>query len=312
MPKRKATTQLSGLTGSENEDVMPSGADHAQKNDERPAKKPRGRPRSKSAEMKAAAEAQAPAPQEAEPATRRGTRRGRPKGGRNSGQMAQEAENKEEPARPDQDTAAQETDGGEASAPENAAQTAKPTRATKGGATRGRKKASAAKQFETDGEFQFTPTGTRQQKTVEEPEKKAEPAGQKRRKSVTLANEEPETVQAEQEVEETMIREEAPETASTSPAKRRQSVHASLSSPSKRKSVAEDGKGGSEPELRRRLGDLTRKYDTLESRYRNLKEIGVIEANANMEKLKKQCESMTTGKLKLAPGYRSGVLMYSV
>ncbi|KAL4803976.1 chromosome segregation protein Csm1/Pcs1-domain-containing protein [Aspergillus unguis] len=284
MPKRKAITSLSGLTGSDDEDVMPAGAEYAQENDERPTKKTRGRPRSKSAEMKPSAGAEAPAPQETEPTTRRGTRRGRPKGSRNSGQTAQNA-----------DAAAQETDGGEVSAHETAAQTTKPTRATKATAGRGRKKADAQKQLETDGEFQYTPTKTRQQKTVEKAEKvdkKLEPATRKRGKSVT--EDIPEATPIEQEVEETIIQEEVPERASISPAKRRQSsIRASLGSPAKRKS-GEDEKAGSEPELRRRLGDLTKQYDTLENRYRNLKEIGINEAKSNMDKLTKQCESMAT------------------
>ncbi|CAK7211501.1 hypothetical protein SBRCBS47491_001147 [Sporothrix bragantina] len=42
--------------------------------------------------------------------------------------------------------------------------------------------------------------------------------------------------------------------------------------------------------VRRRLGELTKKYDTLEARYRDLKEIGVKEAERNFDKLKKQGE----------------------
>ncbi|OOF90072.1 hypothetical protein ASPCADRAFT_60192 [Aspergillus carbonarius ITEM 5010] len=78
---------------------------------------------------------------------------------------------------------------------------------------------------------------------------------------------------------------------SRSPTKRRESVY---TSPSKSRlgSTAND-KANIEPELRRRIGELTKKCDTLENRYRNLKEIGIVEANANMDKLRKQCESMT-------------------
>jgi hypothetical protein len=66
------------------------------------------------------------------------------------------------------------------------------------------------------------------------------------------------------------------------------------SSPSKRKSSAAIDQGG-DPDLRRKIGEITKKHDALESRYRNLREIGVVEANANMEKLRKQCENITTG-----------------
>lgn len=48
--------------------------------------------------------------------------------------------------------------------------------------------------------------------------------------------------------------------------------------------------------LRRRLGELTRKYDSLEVKYRDLREIGVIEAERNFDKLKKQGEERAKSK----------------
>ena len=45
-----------------------------------------------------------------------------------------------------------------------------------------------------------------------------------------------------------------------------------------------------DPSLRRRLGDLTRKYDSLEAKYRDLRELGIREAERNYDKLKKQGE----------------------
>lgn len=45
-----------------------------------------------------------------------------------------------------------------------------------------------------------------------------------------------------------------------------------------------------EPTLRRRIGDLTRKHEALEARYRDLREIGVQEAERNFDRLKKQSE----------------------
>lgn len=46
-----------------------------------------------------------------------------------------------------------------------------------------------------------------------------------------------------------------------------------------------------DPNLRRKLGDMTRKFENVDLKYRNLKEVGVNEANANMEKLRKQCDT---------------------
>jgi hypothetical protein len=48
-----------------------------------------------------------------------------------------------------------------------------------------------------------------------------------------------------------------------------------------------------DPNLRRKLGDVTRKFENIDLKYRNLKEVGIGEANANMEKLRKQCEATT-------------------
>ncbi|KAI1409369.1 chromosome segregation protein Csm1/Pcs1-domain-containing protein [Hypoxylon sp. FL1857] len=45
-----------------------------------------------------------------------------------------------------------------------------------------------------------------------------------------------------------------------------------------------------EPAMRRRVGDLTRKYESLEAKYRDLREIGVKEAERNYDRLKKQSE----------------------
>jgi hypothetical protein len=46
-----------------------------------------------------------------------------------------------------------------------------------------------------------------------------------------------------------------------------------------------------DPNLRRKLGDITRKFENVDLKYRNLKEVGIDEANANMERLRKQCDA---------------------
>jgi hypothetical protein len=47
--------------------------------------------------------------------------------------------------------------------------------------------------------------------------------------------------------------------------------------------------------LRRKLGDLTRRHENLEMRHRDLREIGVKEAERNYERLKKQAEESAAG-----------------
>ncbi|KAJ4243584.1 hypothetical protein NW762_014776 [Fusarium torreyae] len=55
----------------------------------------------------------------------------------------------------------------------------------------------------------------------------------------------------------------------------------------------------SDVSLRRRLGDLTKKYETLEMRHRDLREVGVREAERNFERLKKQAEERTAAATQL-------------
>lgn len=50
-----------------------------------------------------------------------------------------------------------------------------------------------------------------------------------------------------------------------------------------------------DPALRRRLGEMTQKYESLEHKYRDLKEVAVREAETNFDKLKKQSEEKSKG-----------------
>jgi hypothetical protein len=59
-------------------------------------------------------------------------------------------------------------------------------------------------------------------------------------------------------------------------------------------SDAERG-GRADPLLRRKLGDITKKFENLDLKYRNLREVGVKEAEANLEKLKKSTSERIKG-----------------
>lgn len=52
-----------------------------------------------------------------------------------------------------------------------------------------------------------------------------------------------------------------------------------------------------DPELRRKLGELTQKYEALELKYRDLREVAVKEAERNFDRLRKQSEERTAGML---------------
>ena len=51
-----------------------------------------------------------------------------------------------------------------------------------------------------------------------------------------------------------------------------------------------------DPALRRRLGEMTQKYEALEQKHRDLKEVAVREAERNFDKLKKASEEKSKGK----------------
>ena len=52
----------------------------------------------------------------------------------------------------------------------------------------------------------------------------------------------------------------------------------------------------SDPALRRKLGEITKKYENLNVKYQDLREIGLKEAERNFERYRKQSEEKTVGK----------------
>lgn len=50
-----------------------------------------------------------------------------------------------------------------------------------------------------------------------------------------------------------------------------------------------------DPTLRRKLGEITKKYDNLNNKYQDLREIGLKEAERNFERLRKQSDEKTAG-----------------
>ena len=66
----------------------------------------------------------------------------------------------------------------------------------------------------------------------------------------------------------------------------------------------------SDPNLRRKLGDITRKFENVDLRYRSLKEVGIVEANANMEKLRRQCEATTSASTELISSLKTELAMH--
>lgn len=53
--------------------------------------------------------------------------------------------------------------------------------------------------------------------------------------------------------------------------------------------------GGGDPALRRKLGEMTKKFESLDMRYKKLTDFGIKEADANFEKLKLSSEAKSKG-----------------
>lgn len=60
-------------------------------------------------------------------------------------------------------------------------------------------------------------------------------------------------------------------------------------------SASDNEKAGGDAATRRRLGEITKKLENVDMKYRNLREVGVKEAEANFEKLKAQSETRVNG-----------------
>lgn len=53
--------------------------------------------------------------------------------------------------------------------------------------------------------------------------------------------------------------------------------------------------------MRRKLGDMTKKLENLELRYHNLREVGILEAEKNFERLRTQSEAKAKGTAPIPP-----------
>ncbi|RAH71146.1 putative chromosome segregation protein (Pcs1) [Aspergillus aculeatinus CBS 121060] len=314
MPKRKAAAAaLSSLAGSDDESMIQADGPQERRDGARPTKKARGRPRSKSTDLKASPpprrESTHAQPQP-EGSSKKSGRRGRPKGSRNSVQAAPQDEPEEQEPPAEAASEAQAPAVAESAAVSNdelaesqptAAKPSKRSKASKSGKTGGAVPRARSKTTDkpvvADGEFEYTPSSKRRQQPPPSEERDAPPQKTRaKNKTGTKDTRDESEVEdnvpedAAEEIDETVLQEAPPtgtRSRSASPTKRRQSLRDARVSPSKPRT-------SDEPELRRKIGELTKKCDTLENRYRTLKEIGIVEANANMEKLRKQCESMTT------------------
>lgn len=170
---------------------------------------------------------------------------------------------------------------------------------------RGRKKAAAAVEEEDDGEDV-------DMEDVPEEEPAPKPKGgrgrPKKAEAAKPARAPPgRKAAAKNAVEEHVEVSEIPETQQPEPiieeedhledlSPRKFSDHLRMpSSPSKRPGYSSSSDGGGEPALRRKLGEMTQKFESLDQKYRDLKEVAVREAERNFDRLKKQTDEKSKG-----------------
>ena len=147
------------------------------------------------------------------------------------------------------------------------------------------------KAVEKDGEFEFTPSTTRQTKR---------PGRPARQQSRAQASEEPQKVIPEtQFVMEVDADEEEAQPQSvfrrTNNSWEKSHQHQPLNSRRRAGSASDNEGRANDSAMRRKLGEMNNKFEKLEMKYKNLREEGIVEANANFEKYKTQSQANAKG-----------------
>lgn len=167
--------------------------------------------------------------------------------------------------------------------------------------------AEQPKVTEKDGEFEYTPTSTRQTKRSGRPAVQ-KPKGNIRNTSVDPRRQEkviPET-QVAMEIDQSEPLEEGedededavPQSIFRRTNNARDKTNQRQPTVARRRagSVSDTERGGSDPATRRKLGEMTKKFEKLETKYRTLRDEGIKEAATNFENYKIQSQSNTKGR----------------
>lgn len=107
---------------------------------------------------------------------------------------------------------------------------------------------------------------------------------------VIMETQMPMEIEEDEEVTRTVSR------VAPSAARRRSQSRARQPSVQRRRAGSASDTERNDPALRRKLGEITKKYDSLNVKYQDLREIGLKEAERNFERLKKQTEEKTAGR----------------
>ncbi|KAK2846425.1 hypothetical protein FQN49_005739, partial [Arthroderma sp. PD_2] len=306
MPKRKAESKLSSLVNGDIEDDDALGrVDELDDNasiEPPPAKRQKGRPKAAPAKTAAEKPARKTRSKVVVGPKKRGAATGRGKASKVvEEEPAEDVDNIEEE---DGTREAEGVSEDELDSPETVQH-----QETRGGAKTRRGAAKAAETIK-DGEFEYTPTNAKSKNTRT---RTGNQAAKKTAKGPSPPIEKtPDVVKSAIRGSTSISRVETKFTPSAirwaSPSKsslpQQRTPRASgvkpWGSPTK---LHEAGDG--EVALRLKLGEMTKKYESMEGKYRALREIGVVEANSNLEKIRKQHEETTAASKQLIASLKS-------
>ena len=176
----------------------------------------------------------------------------------------------------------------------------KPKAITKQKPAVGKDLADPVKIVENDGEFEYTPTAARQNKLASKASVATKTVFTKSQPEDLMDEDEktiPQTQPAPVDTDDfDLPQEDEEEPIPQSVYRQVRNARSSSKQPQpnavlrRAGSASDTERGGNDPATRRRLGEMTKKFENLDMKYRNLREVGVKEAEANFEKLKKQSE----------------------
>ena len=159
---------------------------------------------------------------------------------------------------------------------------------------------------EKDGEFEYTPTVNRQDKGIRPgvsaetqlPSKRKASVEPQQHDKVIPETQVPMNVDGSEPLEDEEDDEAIPQSVFRKNDNARASIRQQQHTLARKQvaSLSDTDRGANDPATRRKVGDLTKKLESLETKYRNLREVGIKEAEANFEKLKSHSEAKAKGE----------------
>lgn len=317
MPKPKAVASLSGFAESDVDQDMESGADAVptpESNQENAGAVKKGRPRTKPAASKfSKPKAKAPSRRASGGSVAVAKKAAPKKKAAPERAPLNEQANDRNPSDTEEvdefDAEVQQDPKGRESADE-LLPVKQPVKHGRKPATRSKKQAETGppiqgKATEKDGEFEYTPTVIRQSRLSKKaPSTAQRPTVNKRQPSAEPRHEEviPETQPVPMDVDTSIFPEEdnedvVPQSVFRPTVNPRATSRIRQGPLGRRRagSASDTERTTNDPAVRRKLGELTKKFENLDLKYRNLREVGIKEAEANFEKLKTSSEAKAKG-----------------